>query len=50
MTEKITVEFDVEDNGSPKIAKVNAELNDTKQAAENASSGTEKASLSLTDL
>jgi len=50
MTEKIIVEFDVEDNGTPKVAKFNDELGDTKQAAENASSGTQKASLSLTDL
>ncbi len=50
MTEKIIVGFDVEDNGTPKVAKFNDELGNTKQAAENASSGTQKASLSLTDL
>jgi len=50
MTEKITVEFDVEDNGSPKIAQFNDELNGTKRASEAASEGTRKASLSLGDL
>lgn len=50
MTEQITVEFNVEDNGSDELVKVNSELNKTKQAGADAEDSTRRLAGSQTEL
>lgn len=50
MAEKITVEFNVEDNGSDELVKVNSELNKTKQAGAGAEDSTRRLAGSQTEL